>query len=114
MDVTKLFEISFEPSDRIEPLPTAKLDAMIERASAYPQLQVPANQNPAWIRRAMAVAAAIVIAVTVSLQFMPAPFQEMNPTAETTTAAINNGDVYGDVSDLLMLETLNDLSDSTS
>lgn len=101
MDVTKLFEIS---NDKLEPLDTAKLDAMIENAVAYPQIRVPANQNNTWIRRAVAVAAAIVIAVTVSLQFMPAT------VIEPTAGISSNSDVYDEMSDLLILETLNDLS----
>ena len=108
MDVTKLFETS---DNNIEPLELAKLDQMIERAVAYPQLQVPANQNPVWVRKAIAVAAAIVIAVTVSFQFMPMPSTGIQQEIKQET--LSDSDAYSDVSDLLILETVNDLSSQT-
>ena len=107
MDVTKLFD---NKNDNIEPLELAKLDAMIEHAMLHPQIQVPANQNFIWTRKAMAVAAAVIIAVTVSFQFMPVADQS---TGHEIASSANADDVYGEVSDLLMLETMSDLSSST-
>lgn len=97
MDVTKLFE-----GDKVEPLSDARLDAMIDKAVTYPQISIPANENTQWFKRALAVAAAVVIAVTISLQYMP------NMTSGVSTASSN--DAYDEISDLLILETLNDLS----
>ena len=101
MDVTKLFEVS---DDKLEPLALSKLDAMIEQAIAHPQIKRAANENQPWIRRAMAVAAAIIIAVTVSFQFMP------DTLTGTNTSISSGGDAFDEVSDLLILETMNDLS----
>jgi len=98
MDVTKLFETTGDTA----PLETAKLDAMIEAALAHPQIRLPANQNKPWAARALAVAAAIVIAITVSLQFMPIP--------SMTGASADAGDAFDEISDLVIYETMNDLS----
>ena len=107
MDVTKLFD---SKNDNVEPLELAKLDSMIEHAMSYPQIQVPANQNSIWTRKAIAVAAAVIIAVTVSFQFMTVPDQ---PAGQEVASTTNADDVYGEISDLLMLETMSDLSSST-
>lgn len=96
MDVTKLFE-----GDKVEPLSDTRLDAMIEKAVAYPQTSVPANENTQWFKRALAVAAVVVIAVTISLQYMP--------TMTSGVVVDNNSDAYDEISDLIILETLNDL-----
>lgn len=100
MDVTKLFEIS---SDKLEPLSSTRLDAMIETALTQPQsqpsLKVPANQNSHFIKRALAVAAALAIVITVSLQLAP---------QVSISTAIDN-DAYDEISEMLIIETLNDL-----
>ena len=96
MDITKLFD----NQTNITPLENARIEAMIDQALAYPQIQKPANQNGTWIKRALAVAAAIALVVTVSLQFSPIQ------TAPAETAS----DAFDEVSDLMLLETLNDLS----
>ncbi len=103
MDITKLFDI---PEDDIEPLAAAKLNAMIEKAVAQPQARIAANENSNRFRRAISVAAALVIAVTVSLSLMPT----MTIAPNSATSEASNGDVYDEFSDLLVLETLNDLS----
>lgn len=108
MDVTKLFD---NKNDNIEPIELAKLDAMIEHAMSYPQIQAPANQNTIWTRRAVAVAAAIILAVTVSFQFMPAPLD--NQIGHDIASASSTDDILGEISDLIILETMNDLSSST-
>lgn len=95
MDVTKLFE----PTDNIAPLESSKLDMMIENALTHPQLRVAANENKPWAARALAIAAAIVLAITVSLNLMP-----------MTTGSYDASDAYDEISDLVLYETLYDLS----
>lgn len=103
MDVTKLFDI---PEDDIEPLAAARLNAMIEKAVAQPQAKFAANENSNWARRALSVVAALVIAVTVSLSLMPAS----TFTTSTSTTVSGGDDAYDEMSELMVLETLNDLS----
>lgn len=100
MDVTKLFE-KFD--DKIPALDLAKLDTMAENAMAYPQFGQPANQNVTWVRSVLAVAAALVMVVTLSLQLSPVSHVSQNNDTISY-------DAYSEISDLLMLETLNDLS----
>ena len=102
MDVTKLFEL---PPEKLAPLPDGRLDAMIEQALSLPQRpvsapHVPANQNNR-IRRALAIAAALALVVGVTFHFMP--------MTQTVTATQSTDDAYEEISDLLILETLNDL-----
>lgn len=97
MDVTKLFD-----GDKIEPMESAKLDSMIETALAHPQLKIPANENKRSFRRALAIAAALVMAITFSLQYMPATMPDL--------ASEDSGEIYDEISDLIILETMNDLS----
>ena len=98
MDVTKLFE-----GDKIEALSDAKLDAMIESALAHPQIKVAANENQPWFKRALAVAAAVVIALTFSLQFMPG-------LTSGSSTEVTSSDAYDEISDLIMFETMTDQS----
>ncbi len=97
MDIMKLFE-----NDKIEPLENAKLDAMIEKAIAHPQLKIPANENNRSFRRVLAVAAALVMAITFSLQYMPATMPDL--------ASEDSSEIYDEISDLIIFETMNDLS----
>lgn len=96
MDVTKLFE----DKTHIEPMEQLRIETMIDQALAYPQIQKPANQNGTWIKRALAVAAAIALVVTISLQFSP-----LQPVATEVSS-----DAFEEITDLMMLETLSDLS----
>lgn len=96
MDATKLFD----NQKHVEAMDSARIEAMIDQALAYPQLQKPANQNGTWIKRALAVAAAIALVVTVSLQFSPV---QTIPTEASS-------DAFDEVTDLMLMETLNDLS----
>ncbi len=93
MDVMKLFD---NYKQEVPPLAAEKIDAMIEQALAYPQINRPANQNAPWLRKALAVAAALALVVGMSLQLSP-----------TTSSG---SDAYDEISDLLILETLSDLS----
>ena len=95
MDVTKLFE----SSEYIPPLESAKLETMIDIAISQPQIKKPANENKPWFTRAVAVAAAIIIALTVSLNLMP-----VQPATQDVS------DAYEEITDLVIYETLNDLS----
>ncbi len=97
MDVTKLFD-----GNKIEPIDSAKLDFMIEHALAHPQIKIPANENNRSFRRALAIAAALVMALTFSLQYMPATMPDL--------ASDDSGEIYDEISDLIILETMNDLS----
>lgn len=96
MDATKLFD----NQKNIEPMDDLRIEAMIDQALAYPQIQKPANRNGVWIKRALAVAAAIALVVTVSLQFSP-----IQPVPTESSS-----DVFDEMTDLMLMETLNDLS----
>ncbi|PZP56703.1 MAG: hypothetical protein DI586_02735 [Micavibrio aeruginosavorus] len=97
MDITKLFE-----NDKIEKLDNEKLEFMIEAALAHPQIRVPANENNRRFRHALAIAAALVMAITFSLQYMPNTMPDL--------ASDDNNEIYNEISDLIILETMNDLS----
>lgn len=95
MDVTKLFDTK----ENIAPLESARLDAMIETALAHPQIPVAANENKPWSVRALAVAAAIVLALTISLQLLP-----------KTISSAEASEAYEEISDIVLYETMRDLS----
>ena len=97
MDVTKLFE-----GDKVEALSEYKLNIMIEQALAQPQIRVAANENNTRYKRVLAIVATVILALTVSLQFMPDTIPKTAPDISS--------DAYDEISDLIILETLNDLS----
>ena len=108
MDVTKLFDI---PEEKMMPMDTMRLDAMIDTALATPQHKragrIAINQNRREWRKFTALAAVFAIVIALSTQLYVSDY---GTSPVGVSASSVSADPYDDVSDLLIMETLNDLS----
>ena len=98
MDIDKIFNQE-QPVPELSP---DRLEAMMDTALAYPQLKKPANQNMPFIRKALATAAVVMLMIAAGI--------ELYPTSYNSPAATASEDAYGEVTDLMLYETLNSLS----
>lgn len=98
MDIKRLLESGAE----IPELPASKIEQMVNDAVAYPQLQKAANENNPWLRQILASAAAVLILVAAGVHFMP-------PVA-APQGSESAEEAYEDMTDLMLYETLRDLS----
>jgi hypothetical protein len=96
------------PQSSFDPLSSQRLNQMIDIAISQPQLQ--AQRPVGWLtllsapRTALAMTAAIMLMVTTTFMF------QKSTQVPQVVATISSDAIYNDVSDMMMIDVLDDLS----